>query len=224
MPISLSQFNSGDVITAESVMDRLDAMEKYINGGISSADLSTSPWVKTEHIVKPEFYGSPSPRFLGVTSDVHHRHIRNNIQEFDLFIEEMGTEWHVIPSLAASFYCDQDAVIEVYTSFWVYETGGSVSSFIGDENTRAARIKLFLDGTGEDTTQRRVSAGSSDSDVAHYHRRFHHILWRSTTKITKGPHSVSVRIQPANLGSASSRTYSKIFVGTRSFNVNLRYL
>ena len=58
MPVSIAPFVGGDVITASSVLKRLDHMEEFVNGGISGSDLKSTAWVKTEHIAKPEFFAS----------------------------------------------------------------------------------------------------------------------------------------------------------------------
>lgn len=153
-----STFTSGDVITAESVLDRLDGIEKFVNGGIEASDFSTDAWVQTEHIVKPEFYASADSRFQGVSSDVHYRRVPQSLQKFDLFTEDMGAgDYFPIPSLSTSFYCDRSAVLDVYASFWVYEQGGEDTDDKGDDNTRAALVKLFVDGVKQDSTQRRVT-------------------------------------------------------------------
>lgn len=231
MPINIPSFAAGDVVTAQSVIDKLDSMEKVINGGIEAADFSTDAWVQTEHIVKPEFYASGDKRFQGVSSDVHYRRVPHNLQQFDLFTEDMGAgDYFPIPSLSTSFYCDSPAVLDVCAAFWVYEVDGDDTDDKGDDNTRAALVKLFVDGVKQDSTQRRVtghcepaSSGGGGSYLEYFHRRMHHVNYRHSTALSRGSHTVSFRIQMYNTNSYSTRDYAKVYVGTRSFVCNLQY-
>tara|TARA_R110000751_G_scaffold18291_5_gene55773 strand:+ start:3348 stop:4040 length:693 start_codon:yes stop_codon:yes gene_type:complete len=229
MPVSIAPFVGGDIITASSVLERLDDMEKFVNGGISSSDLKSTAWVKTEHIAKPEFFASADKRFQGVSSDIHHRRRPQTIQQFSLFTEDMGAgDYFPIPSLSTSFYCHGSAVLDVYASFWAYETGGDDTDDKGDDNTRAALIKMFVDGTKQDSTQRRVTGHCEPSTanlnfLEKFHRRNHHVTYRHSVALTRGPHTVSFRIQMYNTNSYSTRDYAKVYIGTRSFVCNLQY-
>ena len=62
MPISIPLLTQG-VLTASGVNSIFQNLEEFLNGGIEKTDMDTSSkWVKERHIVKPEFYGSPTPR------------------------------------------------------------------------------------------------------------------------------------------------------------------
>ena len=79
---------SGSVLNAEKLNESLRQCEDVINGGLRPSDMQMSfmipgsqvstavefrNWLKSKHVVKPEFYGAPAPRVHMVTSDVHYR-------------------------------------------------------------------------------------------------------------------------------------------------------
>lgn len=81
----------GDTVAAENIVDRLDALEHFVNGGIAVSDIKyydpaevTSAGVtvssdrrtdafETRHILKPEYYISANPRIEAVSSDTFYR-------------------------------------------------------------------------------------------------------------------------------------------------------
>lgn len=74
MPITLTTISSGADLTESVLNDLFASVEKWINGGIETADLQTSSeWIETYHIIQPEFYGSPSPRAIMPTTEIHYR-------------------------------------------------------------------------------------------------------------------------------------------------------
>ena len=74
MPISIPTFSSGQNLSASQLNDLFTKVEEFINGGIIKEDIdTTTTWVTTEHLVRPEFHGGATPRVLFTTSDVHYR-------------------------------------------------------------------------------------------------------------------------------------------------------
>ena len=72
MPVDITEKTSGLTISAREIRDNVEAIQEFVNGGIRNADLERSS-LETENILKPEFYGSPSPRVEGVSSDTYYR-------------------------------------------------------------------------------------------------------------------------------------------------------
>ena len=76
----ISDVSSGDTIEAEDLRDRFKEIQRFVNGQIEDSDFKRVPdpvplgtptreaVIETQHIYKPEFYGSPSPSVVGVSS------------------------------------------------------------------------------------------------------------------------------------------------------------
>ena len=81
-PTIFSDVSDGDVLEAKDIRDRAKELQRFLNGGIQAHGTSSSTaFVDTQHIVKPEFYGNPSPRMEGVSSDTIYRKRSGNILE-----------------------------------------------------------------------------------------------------------------------------------------------
>ena len=81
----LSPKDSGEILDADDLRNRFEHIQRKTNGNFGIADFadtagteSKKPVVKTEHIFKPEFFGSPSPHILGVSSDTYYRRRSGN--------------------------------------------------------------------------------------------------------------------------------------------------
>tara|TARA_A100001515_G_C4563236_1_gene207287 strand:- start:101 stop:832 length:732 start_codon:yes stop_codon:yes gene_type:complete len=105
MPISIPTLTAG-TLTASAVNSIFQKLEDFINGGIDSTDFDTSlKWCKERKIVRPEFYGAPSPRTLLVSSDLHTRQVSNNLYTF-VITNDISQGYVPIPGLSATIYAD----------------------------------------------------------------------------------------------------------------------
>lgn len=59
-------FVAGTVVQANLLQQNLQEMQEYANGGVVAGDLSTSPWVEQQHIVRPS-YESATRTFTAVS-------------------------------------------------------------------------------------------------------------------------------------------------------------
>ena len=116
MPLSLTNFTSGSLITSSDVIDRIASVEDFVNGGTDVNDFTTS-WISTDLIVRPEFYSFPAPRMHGVSADVHHRHKPGNIEDSVVFFEDLSDQFIPVPGLAVTFHLPESARIYVMCNF-----------------------------------------------------------------------------------------------------------
>lgn len=156
MPKNLpSNPSIGDQVDVGYFDDVYEGVENYTNYGIEHSDLQgTGPspsasdlhWVKTQHIFKPEFYGSPSPRMDGVSCSVYHRHVDHAIENRSIH-HSAATEndWVWVPGLVATVkvsppyersynsgtaeanFTSDNHVATVLSSFYAFDMGGSGS-------------------------------------------------------------------------------------------------
>jgi hypothetical protein len=59
-------FSAGTSIQAAILQENLQEIQEYANGGVIAGDLSTSPWVEQQHIVRPS-YESATRTFTAVS-------------------------------------------------------------------------------------------------------------------------------------------------------------
>ena len=227
MGLSISNFTGGSIITATDVLNRVDEVEKFVNGGIVAADLkSSSPWVDAKHIVKPEFYGSPAPRTHGTTFDAHYRRTSGALQESTLFYEDISTDdWLVIPGLAASFHIPAEAYCQIYATFYLFGSqGGTYPNSAFMEDFRSAYFALHVNGTVKNSTYRSMWAGTDG--FQNLAKRQHSIAYAVDGTLARGNHSVSVRIKMQKNSTASAltlRNWEKVYVTARNLVVHLNY-
>ena len=222
MGLSISNFVGGSVITASDLLEKQDDVERFINGGIEATDLkSSSPWVDSKHIVKPEFYGSPAPRTLSTTFDAHYRKTSNAITESALFYEDISTnDWLVIPGLGASFHLPQEAYCQIYANFYVFgaQSGGYPSDM---ERWRSAYFSIHVDGVTQDSTYRsHYGATAAGLNTA---KKQHSMAYAVDGVLARGNHSVSVRIKVQKNAAIGTRNWERIYVGARNLVVHLNY-
>ena len=147
-----------DTTSSSEVQDILNESQRYINGGITSDDFLTTPWVTTEHIFRPEFYGSPAPRVEMVSSDVHYRYRPHDITERSIHHEASGTgpTGHspsqnlpdgdqFIEGMAATIHCHRDAVVDIMGTMYIYEHNGEGSKIDQQWAGFVAQTCLFVD-------------------------------------------------------------------------------
>lgn len=104
MPLSLTNFTSGSLITSSGVIDRIASVEDFVNGGTDVNDFTTA-WISTDLIVRPEFYSFPAPRMQGVSADVHHRQKAGNIEDSVVFLKIYLTSSFLCLGSLSRFIC-----------------------------------------------------------------------------------------------------------------------
>lgn len=232
MPITLTDFNNGDVVNASDIEQRIDSLEKFVNGRTSVGDFASS-WISTDLIVRPEFYGAPAPRMHGVSADVHHRDTRNNIENAVIFFEDLSDVFIPIPGLALTFHLPEAARIYIMCSFNTFEVGAHYAARSPStvfENKLVSTYRMFIDDDGIQSTDREAYAntdgsGSSSAKAKtdRLSRKQHSILYHHTSTLAKGTHSVCVKMK-INGDTNDTRKFGKIFVTRRNLIVNAQYL
>tara|TARA_R110000803_G_scaffold30008_2_gene67998 strand:+ start:1037 stop:1810 length:774 start_codon:yes stop_codon:yes gene_type:complete len=148
MPVKPSIFTTvsdGDTLDASDIKDRATDLQRFVNGQVWADDLSTTAFVDTQHIVRPEFYGSPSPRVEGVSSDTIYRKRTGNILDTHYRHEGSGSElmpsfespdtsdinlWQPVDGMSATIHCHEAGVAALCLgSFMAFERGGVVTDF-----------------------------------------------------------------------------------------------
>lgn len=135
--------SDGDTLDASDIKDRATDLQRFINGQVVAGDLSTTAFVDTQHIVRPEFYGSPSPRVEGVSSDTIYRKRSGNILDTHYRHEGSGSElmesysspdtsdinlWQPVDGMSATIHCHEDNVSALCVgSFRAFERDGKVT-------------------------------------------------------------------------------------------------
>tara|TARA_R110000824_G_scaffold84582_7_gene210898 strand:- start:10573 stop:11571 length:999 start_codon:yes stop_codon:yes gene_type:complete len=157
---------SRDIVEADDINDGTENAEQFINNGISDSSFrdqldhvpeikglsvrntgdadavyhsgfKVDGFIEKKHILKPNFYSSPSPRFEGVSSQVHYRSANSSHRESCIFTPSTsGGSWDVIPGTASRLKLRDNARVYVYASFYCYELGGvqHTKSIIGDDD------------------------------------------------------------------------------------------
>tara|TARA_R110002020_G_scaffold92525_1_gene223920 strand:+ start:3291 stop:4091 length:801 start_codon:yes stop_codon:yes gene_type:complete len=144
-PTIFSNVSPGDTIEAEDIKNRMLELQRFLNGGIvprkitAGGDFENSAFIKTQHIEKPEFYGSPHPRVEAISSDTVFRKRTNNRLDRYYRHEQTGsvsqesfagaadkpTAWQPIEGMSSTVFAREDCTALVIGSFYVQDSGGS---------------------------------------------------------------------------------------------------
>tara|TARA_R100000353_G_C6504386_1_gene194959 strand:+ start:397 stop:1188 length:792 start_codon:yes stop_codon:yes gene_type:complete len=172
MPIDASIFkdvNPKDPVDAEDLRLRFRELQRFVNGGINpEVDFEESQFIETQHIEKPEFYGSPHPRVEAVSSDTIYRQRTNNRLDRYYRHEQSGSvlaetynsaktqeklsAWQPIEGMSATVFVREDCTAFVMGNFYTLDQGGS-DGFIklkklseGEDRQRASYHRCLLAG------------------------------------------------------------------------------
>ena len=233
MPITLTNFTNGGLVTSAEVLDRVVSTENFVNGGTEVGDFANS-WITTDLIVRPEFYSSPAPRMQGVSADVHHRQKAGNIEDSVVFFEDLSDRFIPVPGLAVTFHLPESARIYVMCNFQTFEIGANLKTRSPEtvfESKLVASCRLFVDSTGIQSTDREVYAntdGSGSSGVSAagqdtLSRKNHSMVYHHTSTLAAGVHNVSVKMRVEG-DTDSDRKFGRIFVTRRNLIVHAQYL
>ena len=99
-------------------------MQCFLNGNITSSDISTTPWVETYHMKPIRFFGSPAPRIEAISGDIHYRrekvtsHLYFGQGEDFMPISGLASTIHVAPP-----FLDESVMCIVKCCFFAEESG-----------------------------------------------------------------------------------------------------
>jgi len=219
-------------VTDAALTSHIDQLEEWLNGGIVAADLKTSSWVKARHIDPADFYGSPAPRWEGVSRIVHHRKVGPRLEDVALFVDDVAAgRWVTVPGLAARLrvhpQVNRSVSIETTCSFYAYEVGGSAASATGNDETATAlcaEFALFSNGTQISGTLRKQYRGTAANK---FYARKQHSIQRLIHGVSDGINDVSVKVKvyTASLnGDPQVRDHKFVRVQARNFISKVLYL
>ena len=194
-------FSSGTVSTTE-LNEHVAALEEYINGGIVSSDLQSSPrWVGHRHVDAADFYGSPAPRWEGVSKTVHHRYTGPRREDGALFLDDVApNKWLAVPGLATVVRVNPQVSrtvgLEVAATWFTFEDDGQAnyyaSSFDVDPSALCATFALFIDDAIAAGTTRPLFISTNEKKKA---ARKHHSVTYDQLNLQPGVHDVCVKVK-----------------------------
>lgn len=226
-------FSSGTVSTTE-LNEHVAALEEYINGGIESNDLQASPrWVGHRHVDAADFYGSPAPRWEGVSKTVHHRYTGPRREDGALFLDDVApNKWLAVPGLATVVrvhpQVSRTVGLEVAATWFTFEDDGSATYSASTFETSAeqcATFALFIDDAIAAGTIRPLYRSTADKKKA---ARKHHSINYYKLDLADGVHNVCVKVrvpEASLLGDpAADRAHKFIWVLSRVLTAKVIYL
>ena len=244
MPISIPTLTSG-TLTANAVNSIFQKLEDYLNGGIDSTDFDTSSkWCKERKIVRPEFYGSPAPKTLLVSSDLHVRYVGNNLYTY-VVTNDITQDYVAIPGLSATVYADlnQDEIGScvgiVNACFFCLEkeaVGGSTSA--STRNSVLAGASGMTSPTRDKVEHSNVLAATfalyvNDTKVTGTER---YLYWNydgfafknhsisAMITLNRGMNNISVRVKPEpDVTSPTAYNFYQIMIRERNIHLEVIY-
>jgi hypothetical protein len=173
MPISISTFSSGAVISATELRSRAAAIEDYVNKQIEAGDRTTN-WMTSGHVYGPDFqYGSGYDAHLPFTGGHAYWSQRpNDDGRRAIFSWFAGEGPAMVPGLTRTIQLPEAMPSGKYralvlASFWGYEYGGlgetasgAVTPFQTEGGSPACSFRLYEDGVGVAATSRKVYPSS----------------------------------------------------------------
>jgi hypothetical protein len=233
VPLVLTTVTNGTVIDATAVQGYIDQIEYYLNEGIDNADLDGSPWVDSVHVLKPEFYGSPSPRTVLASGMTQYYAKSDSLYTAASFHYKLGRDGALaIPGLQATIKIPQnDTRVKVLASFAAYEWGGSQ---VADEGGTlapsyvVAAFHLYQDGvqfahTGRRLYQSGETPGTDDTSLLGGMVARKQICMADYVELDRGTHDIGVRVrvyEPPVPPSTSVIDWKHVFIVQRNFVVD----
>ena len=243
MPVNIPALTTAASLNASTLNDIFLLVEKFLNGGMDSTDIDTSSeWIESRHVVKPDFFGAPAPRVHLTSSDVHIRERLNNLHTF-VVTNDMSNGFIPIPGLSASFYVDLNADEAdtcfgiVNASFFCLEkeavsadrnspllrtTAGTFLHLDYESSSYLAGVfALFVNGSEISGTRRNIYANYDG-----FAFKNHSIS--AMIELSKGMNDVSIRIKPspdAKPGASGGNKvyFYQIMIRERNMNIEVLY-
>ena len=208
MPVVITTLATGESLTASRMNGIFKQVQDYLNGNIDAQDITANTQITEREIVKPEFYGSPAPRTLLATADVHYR-TELDFTRSQIYTNHISSEFVSIPGLSCTFYCDQGSRKAIVNSTFsarerllFHKTGGSGASkreTLSSSNMNevfevqgliAAEFALFVNDVQIDGTSQR-SSGTPAEDMT-----MKNLSICCMVDLIEGENNVSIKVRP----------------------------
>lgn len=201
MALSLSTFsdsNTLDASGANSPESRIDDVEDYVNFGIGTSEYTSSRFLSSEHIFKPEHRGSPAPMSRFETGELHWRTVPSDLGRVTFFHGDKLTysrdatspavsAWRWIPGMTATIYVEPEQTNDVCRAAiearcFIHEWGGeediytdagtgTTAGAIESSSALVAQVGLFVNNTLQDGSIRTLySSGLHGASGAQFER------------------------------------------------------
>lgn len=201
MPTTLTPFVAGSVINPSAIRGKFDDIEEFVNEGIAAGDYDATEFVGREHIYKPEFYGSPSPRMEAESGDTYYRFHDGSRVDRAVFHGDMNVENYIpVPGLCTTVknHYNDTVLCDIIASFYAWESGGALGYFVGavpefayPNSQIVARFRIHVDGVEVPGTGRRLYNSVRDlSGYRVYARQQFGMI--ANIELTPGVHQVGV--------------------------------
>jgi len=231
MPVAITTLATGEALTASRMNGIFNDVQNYLNGNIDASDISSTANITEREIVKPEFYGSPAPRALLATSDVHFRR-ELDYTRTQIYTNQMALDFVPIPGLSASFYCESACNAILTATFQAKERllfpgtsadrSDKTSSFyltLERQAYIAAQFKAFVNGTAINGTKRVIYSSQKEPASAIEDLAVKNLSISCMVDLVAGLNDVSIRVKPSADGSGSGDEFFHIYVAFRQMHI-----
>lgn len=236
MPISLTTVTNATAINWATLRGLTLDIETYVNEGIATGDLSTTPWVRSIQVFKPQFNAGVAPSVRLSSGEIHWRYRSNADRSRSIHHSQINTPG-ATPGTAGSYVpvegmqisysapevissgasCDHRVI--VHACWFVHEVGGKGTP---DEATNhVADFGLFVGGTVKTATVRDVytasNATTATGEVTTIACKQYSILYPASVT-TADLHDLGVRVRMYGMtpGAAGQDDWRHLFVWGRS--------
>ena len=155
-PTILSNVSLTDTISAEDLRARFSELERFVNGGITTADFrpDKTDIFSSQHIVKPRFYSVGNNRVEGSIADVYYRNTAFSAYNRHIRHESSGSyeatsfsetelkalpysAWQPIDGMAASVFVKGNESVNAYVN------GSLYAHALGSDDTFSIPLKTI---------------------------------------------------------------------------------
>lgn len=240
MPATIAAVSTGTAISAAALTAADTNIEYYINEGMSASDIKTSSaWVRSKHIFRPEFWTGTAPYSRLVSGEVHYRLRPHDTQRRSIHHSEVNTGvvagnpgtyvpvegmtvTFSVPAAITSGSASVKHYVRANLSWYCHEMGGNGTT---DEATdRCADFGLFSGGVVIPQTYRPLYTASGGTGFIALHSVKQYSIMYPVPITGSGTHSIGLRIRMFSRGDIAGGTahdnWKHVVIWGRSINLS----
>tara|TARA_R110002020_G_scaffold228410_6_gene439169 strand:+ start:2562 stop:3242 length:681 start_codon:yes stop_codon:yes gene_type:complete len=196
-------------------------MQRLLNGGLISGDISTTPWLETYHLKPMRFFGSPAPRAEAISGDVHYRFERT----VSMLYDGQGEEFMPVHGLATTIHVappfhDTTVTALVRCNFYAEEADSGATAGSVREREDLCDFALFVIQGNATPQQVRGSLRNLYQEVNQQHIGKKNISMINRVNLSVGINHVYVGVR----FSSEKANRGRAHISRKSFVVDVKYL